>query len=111
MHGIEFGRPDDTGRVRARSLRIEFALGALVRGEWRIADARLDGPELTAELDSAGRLDWPAPKVGFDPEGVSIARLSIRDGRAVLGDAVSGGGGLVGKGEVRGGVRCVGGHV
>ena len=44
LHGIEFGRPNEGGKVSARALRLEFALGALVRGEWRITDAQLEGP-------------------------------------------------------------------
>jgi uncharacterized protein involved in outer membrane biogenesis len=89
LEGIEFGRRDEASKVRARALRIEFSLAALVRGEWRIADARLAGPEFTAGLDSAGRVAWPLPKVGFDLEGVSIERLHIEDGRATLVDAAS----------------------
>src|ERR1700730_4452537 len=90
LQGIEFRRPGEAGRVRARALRIEFALGALARGEWRIADAQLDGPDFSAGLDSSGRLAWPVPKMGFDPEGVSIARLKIENGRAILTDGASG---------------------
>jgi large subunit ribosomal protein L24 len=44
MHGIEVRRPSDPASMRARSLRIEFGLGALVRGEWRITNAGVDGP-------------------------------------------------------------------
>ena len=61
LHGIEFGRPDEGSKVRARALRIEFALGVLMRGEWRIADARLEGPEFAAGLDNSGRIAWPVP--------------------------------------------------
>lgn len=89
LQGVEFGRPEQAGKVRARALRIEFALGALMRGEWRIADARLEGPEFSAGLDRAGRLAWPVPRLGFDLEGVSIERLQILDGRAVLADAAN----------------------
>ncbi|OLB70713.1 MAG: hypothetical protein AUI16_24900 [Alphaproteobacteria bacterium 13_2_20CM_2_64_7] len=89
LQGVEFGRPDEGSKVRARLLRIEFALGALARGEWRIAEARLEGPEFAAGLDGTGRLAWPVPKLGFDLEGVSIARLHIQDGRASLADAAS----------------------
>jgi hypothetical protein len=89
LQGVEFGRPDESSKVRARALRIEFALGALMRGEWRIAEARLEGPELAAGLDSSGHVAWPLPKLGFDLEGVSIERLYIADGRAVLADAAS----------------------
>ena len=62
LQGVEFGRPNEGSKVRARALRIEFALGALLRGAWRIADARLEGPELTAGLGSTGQLSWPVPK-------------------------------------------------
>ena len=89
LQGIEFGRPDEGSKVRARALRIEFSLGSLVRGEWRIADARLENPEFAAGLDASGRLAWPLPKLGFDLEGVSIERLHIQDGRATLADAAS----------------------
>ena len=89
LQGVEFGRPDEGSKVRARALRIEFALGALMRGAWRIADARLEGPELTAGLGSTGHLSWPVPKLGFDLEGVAIERLKIEDGRAVLIDEAS----------------------
>src|SRR5262245_66236091 len=89
LEGIEFGRPEEGSKVRARMLRIEFALGALARGEWRIAEARLEGPEFSAGLDRSGRLAWPVPKFGFDLEGVSIARLQIQDGRASLADAAN----------------------
>ncbi|MFL6821224.1 MAG: AsmA family protein, partial [Xanthobacteraceae bacterium] len=89
LQGVEFGRPEEGSKVRARLLRIEFALGALARGEWRIAEAQLEGPEFTAGLDGTGRVAWPVPKLGFDLEGVSIARLQIQDGRASLADAAS----------------------
>ncbi|HKA80032.1 MAG TPA: AsmA family protein [Xanthobacteraceae bacterium] len=88
LQGVRLGRADQTVRVRA--LRLEFALGALVRGDLRVADARLEGPELAAGLDAAGHLAWPVPKIGFDPELVAVERLKIRDGRAVLTDAASG---------------------
>ena len=89
LQDLEFGRPEEGSKVRARHLRIEFALGALARGEWRIAEAQLEGPEFTAGLDGTGRVAWPVPKLGFDLEGVSIARLQIQDGRASLADAAS----------------------
>src|SRR5437660_11389687 len=45
LQGVEFGRPRATGRVRARALRIDFGLGALMPADCRIAGARLPGPE------------------------------------------------------------------
>jgi large subunit ribosomal protein L24 len=90
LHGIELGRPQDQGSMRARALRLEFALGPLARGEWRVTDAQLEGPELAAQLDRSGRMAMPAPKAGFDVDAVAIERLVIEDGRAVLTDAASG---------------------
>ena len=111
LQGVEFGRPNEGSKVRARALRIEFALGALVRGAWRIADARLEGPELTAGLDPSGHLSWPVPKLGFDLEGVAIERLNIEDGRAVLVDAASDSRLVLDKVEFHGELRSLAGPV
>ena len=111
LEGIEFGRPEEGSKVRARMLRIEFALGALARGEWRIAEARLEGPEFTAGLDGSGRLAWPVPKLGFDLEGVSIARLQIQDGRASLADGAIDAGLVLDQLEFTGEVRSLAGPV
>ena len=111
LQGVEFGRPNEGSKVRARALRIEFALGALVRGAWRIADARLEGPELTAGLDPSGHLSWPVPKLGFDLEGVAIERLNIEDGRAVLVDAASDSRLMLENVEFRGDLRSLAGPV
>ena len=111
LHGVEFGRPNEGSKVSARALRIEFALGALMRGEWRIAEARLEGPELAAGLDGSGRIAWPLPKLGFDLEGVSIERLQIEDGRAVLTDAASDTRLVLEKLEFRGELRSLAGPV
>ena len=77
--------------VRARALRVEYALGSLMRGEWRIDDARLEGPEIEIGLDTAGRVFWPLPSDGgFAPKVLSIRRLSITDGRVTFANAGSG---------------------
>jgi uncharacterized protein involved in outer membrane biogenesis len=109
LHGLEFGRPGEASKVRARALRVEFALGSLVRGEWKIADARLEGPEFAIGLDPSGRLAWPVPSVGFEPEGVSIQKLNIEDGRAILADAASGSRLVLDKLEFKGELRSLAG--
>jgi len=111
LQDVEFGRPREIAKVRARALRIEFALGALLRGEWRIADAHLEGPELTAQLDGSGRVSWPIPKLGFDLDGVSIERLQIQDGRAVLADGASDARVVLDKLDFKGDVRSLAGPV
>ena len=90
LQDIELGRPGDPAKTRAKALRIEFALGDLMRGTWRASDMVLQGPELTLGLDPAGRLAWSAPTIDIDPDTVVIEHLEIEDGRAVFADAASG---------------------
>jgi uncharacterized protein involved in outer membrane biogenesis len=89
LHDLEFG-DGAGGRLRARALHVEFALGALMRGEWRAAELRLQGAELSLGLDGNGRLDWRPPAMAVDPDAVSIQQLHVDDGRIVLSDAASG---------------------
>jgi uncharacterized protein involved in outer membrane biogenesis/tetratricopeptide (TPR) repeat protein len=88
---VEARRPGELAPTRARSLQIEFALDALMRGEFRAVSVAVEGPELALGLDKSGRFEWPAPAIGFDPDAVSIDRLVIEDGRVALSDAASGG--------------------
>jgi uncharacterized protein involved in outer membrane biogenesis len=119
MQGVGIARPGDAGkdsdkdvnRLRARALRLEFELGALARGEWRLRNVIVEGPELRAKIDTADRLDWSAPKVGFKPDGVSIERLQVKDGRAILADAASGSRLVLEKLEFRGEVRSLSGPI
>jgi uncharacterized protein involved in outer membrane biogenesis len=111
LHGVELALPGDKARARARALRIEFALGPLVRGDWRIADARLEAPEVVAGLDPNGLVNWPVPKIGFQPEDVAIERLSIEDGRVTLRDAANGSQLVLDKLEFRGELRSLSGPI
>jgi len=89
LYDIEIG---EGGRaVRARSLGIEFALGPLMRGEWRASDMHLVGPQVSLGLDAKGQVQAPSLAVSFDPDALSIERLSIEDGRVTLVDAANGG--------------------
>src|SRR5690242_12345398 len=75
---------------RARALNIEFALGPLLRGEWRADEMRVMGPEVRLGLDLSGGVIAPTLEINIDPDALSINRLSIEDGKAVLSDAASG---------------------
>jgi hypothetical protein len=88
LRAISIGPAGAESRLRARSLRIELALGALMRGEIRAVEMRLVGPQFNVSLDVEGRIDWPAVALGT--ETLSIDRLDIEDGRATLTDARSG---------------------
>lgn len=89
LHDIEIGRANDD-KVRARTLDIEFALGPLMRGEWRVSELHLAGPQLNLGLDASGRLQAPNLAIGFDPDVLSIDRLSIEDGKVRLTSAAAG---------------------
>lgn len=108
---IDITRRDDAGSLRARRLSIEFSLGSLVRGEFKATDVVLEGAEITIALDRNGRLEWPVPSVGFDPEAISIERLDVRDSRALLADAASGYGMVLDKLEFKGELRTLSGPV
>jgi len=88
LHDIEIGSAGQE-KVRARSLGIEFALSPLLRGEWRATDMHLTGPQLNLGLDASGHLQVPNLAIGFDPDALSIERLSIEDGTMVLTDAAA----------------------
>lgn len=88
LHDIEIGDGADT--VRARSLGVEFALGSLMRGEWRATELHVVGPQLSLGLDASGQLRAPSLAVAFKPDELSIERLSIEDGIVALSDAASG---------------------
>jgi AsmA family/AsmA-like C-terminal region len=107
LEQFEVSRPGDAGAVRARKLSVEFELGALVRGEWRAANVRLEGVDFALALDDSGRLDWPAPTIGKEAEALSIQRLDIVDGRALLADSASGSHVLLEKLEFQGELRSL----
>jgi uncharacterized protein involved in outer membrane biogenesis len=89
LHDIEIGRAGPDG-LRARSLGIEFALGPLMRGDWRASELTLTGPQVRIGLDASGRVQAPALAVGFDADALSVDKLSIEDGKVTLADASNG---------------------
>ncbi len=99
LHQIEIGKAGQNSagqnlagqdNIRARSLGIEFALGPLMRGEWRATELHLEGPQISLGLDASGHVQAPSIAMGFDPDGLTIDRLSIEDGKVILRDAANG---------------------
>ena len=72
-------------------MSIEFAFAPLLRGEWHATEVRLAGAAARLGLDAGGRLNWQADLSGMQPSALSVERLVIEDGEAVLTDAASGG--------------------
>lgn len=89
LHDIEIGSSSEN-KIRAHTLGFEFALGPLMRGEWRAADMHLAGPQLSVGLDKSGRVLAPNLAIKFNPDNLSIDRLSIEDGQLTLTDAANG---------------------
>src|ERR1019366_9935932 len=80
----------DEDKIRARSLGFEFALGSLMRGEWRAAEMHLVAPQLSLGLDASGHVLAPNLAINFSPDNLSIDRLSVEDGKVNLTDAANG---------------------
>jgi len=78
--------------MRARALTVEFALGPLMRGEWRASELHLVEPEAKLGLDATGRAQVPSLALAFDPNGVGVERLTIVGGKLVL---IDGGGSAI----------------
>ncbi len=89
LHDIEIGSAGEDN-IRARSLGIEFALGPLMRGAWRASEVTLAGPQIGLGLDASGHVQAPNLAVAFNPDGLTIDRLSIEDGKLILADAANG---------------------
>ncbi|HEX9072696.1 MAG TPA: AsmA family protein, partial [Pseudolabrys sp.] len=88
LHDIAIGDGRDT--IRARSLGVEFALGPLMRGEWRAAEMHFAGPQVSLGLDASGQILAPNLAVAFKPDELSVDRLSVEDGTVTLTNAANG---------------------
>jgi len=85
------GTGDTQPLLRAGEIKLELALGALLRGKVEATDAHLVEPELHLGLDRSGALALPAMAQPSAPVALSIGHFSIENGRVVLTDAGSGG--------------------
>jgi large subunit ribosomal protein L24 len=87
LRAIAIGPAGEGSRMRARSLRMELALGPLMRGELRATEMRLVAPQFNIGLDKQGDLDWPPLALASEP--LSIDRLSVENGHVTFTDANS----------------------
>lgn len=89
LNDIQIGAPaakgaDDT--VKARSLGVEFALAPLLRGEWRATELTIAGPRVNLAADAAGKVRTPGLSFAFNPDDLSIEKLSIEDGTLTVSE-------------------------
>ena len=82
--------PDAQPLLRAGEIKLELALGALLRGKIEATDAHVIEPEVHVGLDRSGALTLPALAQSSQPQVLPIAHFSIENGRVVLADAASG---------------------
>ena len=90
LRDITVGEAGGAPALRAGTLKLELALGPLLRGKVQASEVRLIAPQLSVSLDRSGALPLPKISPAFRPEALSISRFAIEDGRAVLSDAASG---------------------
>jgi hypothetical protein len=95
LRGIAMGGPEGPARIQAAALRIELALGPLMHGEFVASDVTLDEPEISIGLGGAAGgparpEQRPGPAFAFDPGAVSIAHLTIENGRLVVAGGPNG---------------------
>ncbi|MCW5690674.1 MAG: AsmA family protein, partial [Pseudolabrys sp.] len=83
LNDIQIGAADGkpaTETVKARSLGIEFALAPLLRNEWRATELNIAGPRVNLTADATGQVRTPGLSFAFNPEDITIDKLSIEDG-------------------------------
>ncbi len=86
LKGVEVTSQGNS-KARIGDLRLELSLSALIRGERRIAELHVEGPELAVTLDASGRVGG-LPNLGkFEPDLVTIEKLVIENGRLALSGA------------------------
>jgi large subunit ribosomal protein L24 len=86
---VEAGDTADPA-MSAQELHAELALGPLLRGEFRASEMRIVGPDVRLGVGADGRIDWPAARMGFDPDQLLLERVAVEGGRLALKDAASG---------------------
>lgn len=77
---VRIGGEGAQGRIR--KLEVELAIGALLKGEWRANDVRLDTPQIWLALDRSGRFRAGTPPAEWAK--VAIEKLSISDGEITI---------------------------
>ncbi len=90
LRNVAVGEAGQAPQLRAGTLKLELALGPLLRGKVQASEVRLIAPQLDLALDRSGALALPKLSPAFRPQALSISRFAIEDGRVVLRDAASG---------------------
>ncbi|HTV26626.1 MAG TPA: AsmA family protein [Xanthobacteraceae bacterium] len=84
LHDVEAGEAGHQPRLRAGMLKVELALGPLLRGRMQASEVHLIAPEASLGFDPSGAVRLPAVSSSFDPEALSISQFSVEDGHLTL---------------------------
>src|SRR5258708_8555475 len=87
---VQIGPAASAEKVTARGLAMEFGLGALMQGEFRASQVALDRPEMRVGLDRSGVVQIPRLNIRFNPDRLSLERLTIHQGHLLLAPAPRG---------------------
>jgi hypothetical protein len=90
LRDVEVGGTGQPPQLRAGMLKLELALGPLLRGQVQATQVRLIAPQLRVALDRSGAVELPVVSPSFRPEALSISRFNVEDGSITLADAASG---------------------
>ncbi|EFL90784.1 AsmA family protein [Ahrensia sp. R2A130] len=86
--------PEGAPLLRASTFHVNVELAPLLKGDVRIVDMAMDGPQLDIALNEEGRLVWPEgsdnPRVPLRAEEVAVETITITNGQLRLSDSRSG---------------------
>jgi uncharacterized protein involved in outer membrane biogenesis len=86
---VAVGKSGQESQLEARQLAVEFALGPLLRGQWRASQLKLVGPAIHLVVGADGSVASTASPLGLVPDQLAAEHFLIEDGRIVLHGAGS----------------------
>ena len=90
LSGVDVGAAGHAPQLRAGTLRLELALGPLLRGKVQASEVHLIEPQLSLTLDRSGAIELPALSASSHPQALSISQFNVENARVTLTDAASG---------------------
>jgi hypothetical protein len=90
LRDVDVGAAGQPAALRAGSIKLELALGPLLRGVVQATQADLMRPQISLALDRSGAPELPALSPSFHPQALSISHFNVTDGSVTLNDAASG---------------------
>ncbi len=90
LRNVEAGDGAQGPHLRAGTLKLELALGPLLRGQLQATQVEVIDSQISLAVDASGAIAWPTPSPSSDLQTLSIAHLGVERGTIMLTDAESG---------------------